>query len=80
MCIRDRSEAERFYDFYTREEYAPGQTVSVPVDIASIPLFVRSGAILPMSGNALHNLMTEKTTALEILMAPDIDSDFTRCV
>ncbi len=33
---------------YTREEYAPGQTVEVPVDIASIPLFVRSGAIIPM--------------------------------
>ena len=51
--------------------------VEVPVDIASIPLFVRSGAIIPMSGNALHNLMTEKTTALDILMAPDVDSAFT---
>ena len=61
----------------TREEYAPGQTIEVPVDIASIPLFVRSGAILPMSGNKLHNLMTEKTTALDILMAPDVDSEFT---
>ena len=49
----------------------------MPVDIASIPLFVRSGAILPMSGNKLHNLMTEKTTALDILMAPDVDSEFT---
>ena len=70
------NENERFYDFYTREEYAPGQTIEVPVDIASIPLFVRSGAILPMSGNKLHNLMTEKTTELEILMAPDVDSEF----
>ena len=33
-------------------------------------------AVLPMSGNRLHNLMTEKTTALEILMAPDVDSEF----
>ena len=74
---RDRERNERFYDFYTREEYAPGQTIEVPVDIASIPLFVRSGAILPMSGNKLHNLMTEKTTALDILMAPDVDSEFT---
>ncbi|MGN0998052.1 MAG: DUF5110 domain-containing protein, partial [Faecousia sp.] len=67
---------ERFYDFYTREEYAPGQTLQVPVELSSIPLFLRSGAILPMSGNRLRNLMTEKTTALEILMAPDIDSEF----
>ena len=74
---KTENENERFYDFYTREEYAPGQTIEVPVDIASIPLFVRSGAIIPMSGNALHNLMTEKTTALEILLAPDVDSEFT---
>ena len=33
-------------------------------------------AVLPMSGNRLHNLMTEKTTELEILMAPDVDSEF----
>lgn len=68
---------ERFYDFYTREAYSSGQTISVPVDLSSIPLFLRSGAILPMSGNALHNLMTEQTTALTLLMAPDIDSSFT---
>lgn len=67
---------ERFYDFFTRQEYAPGQTVHVPVDISGIPLFLRSGAILPMSGNRLRNLMTEQVTALEILMAPDIDSEF----
>ena len=73
---RTENENERFYNFYTREEYAPGQTIEVPVDISSIPLFVRSGAILPMSGNRLHNLMTEKTTELEILMAPDVDSEF----
>ena len=68
--------AERFYDFYTRQAYTPGQTIQVPVDISSIPLFVRSGAILPMSGNRLRNLMTEQTTALEILMAPDVSSEF----
>lgn len=68
--------AERFYDFYTRVEYAPGQTIGVPVELSSIPLFLRSGAILPMSGNRLRNLMAEKTTTLEILMAPDVDSEF----
>ena len=42
---KTENENERFYNFYTREEYAPGQTIEVPVDISSIPLFVRSGAI-----------------------------------
>ena len=68
---------ERWYDFYTRSEYAPGTELDLDVDIHSIPLFIRSGAILPMSGNRITNLMTQKTTDLEILMAPDVDSTFT---
>lgn len=38
----------------TPAEYAPGQTIEVPVDISSIPLFVRNGAILPIGGNRPH--------------------------
>ena len=67
----------RWYDFWTREPYAPGQTVQLPVDLSSIPLFLRSGAIVPMSGNRLTNLMTQKTTDLELLLVPDVDSSFT---
>ena len=67
---------EKFYDFWTREEYEPGSEIKLDVDLSSIPMFVRSGAILPMSGNRLSNLMTQKTTDLEILMAPDVDSEF----
>ncbi len=67
---------ERFYDFYTREEYMPGQTVELPVDISSIPLFVKSGAIIPMAENQLYNLMRDEITGLHILFAPDMDSSF----
>lgn len=67
----------RFYDFWTRQEYAAGQEIEIPVDISSVPLFVKSGAIVPMSSNRLMNLMTEKTTGLDILLAPDVDSQFT---
>lgn len=67
----------RFYDFYTREEYAPGQTIEVPVDISSIPLYIKSGAIIPMAENQIYNLMHETVTGLHILMAPDVDSEFT---
>lgn len=72
-----QNSAERFYNFYTREPYQPGETVEFPVDITSIPLFVRSGAIIPMSENQLMNLTTGKVKALHILMAPDVDSTFT---
>lgn len=66
----------QFYDFRTRMPYPAGEEIEIPVDLASIPMFVKSGAIVPMSGNHLMNLMTEKTTDLEILMAPDVDSEF----
>ena len=66
----------QFYDFRTRMPYPAGEEIEIPVDLATIPMFVKSGAIVPMSGNHLMNLMTEKTTELEILMAPDVDSEF----
>lgn len=68
---------EKFYDFKTRKIYQGGQTCSIDVDLSSIPMFIRSGAIIPMSGNKLQNLTKEKTKALHILMAPDVDSQFT---
>ena len=67
----------RFYDYYTRNEYEGGQTIKVPVDISSIPMFIKSGAIIPMAGNELNNLMNDKVDSLHIIMAPDIDSSFT---
>lgn len=68
---------ERFYDFYTRKPYAPGETVELPVGLGDIPLFLRSGAILPLSDTPLMNLAAEKTKALTVLLVPDLDSSFT---
>lgn len=73
---RLREDRARWYDFRTREPYAPGETLEVPVDISSIPMFLRSGAIVPMSENRLTNLMTQKTTALDLLLVPDVDASF----
>ena len=67
---------ERFYDFYDRTAYQPGETIEVPVDLASIPLFVKSGAIIPMAANRLMNLTKDPVTSMEILLAPDVDSAF----
>ena len=44
-------EGDIFYNFYTRQPYTGGQTIEIPVTISSIPLFVRSGAIVPMATN-----------------------------
>lgn len=65
-----------FYDFYTRERYVGGQTVELPVDLGSIPLFVKSGAIIPMAENQMHNMMTEDPTGIRLLCAADKDGVF----
>ena len=68
---------DTFYDFYTRKPYCGGQTIEVPVTLSSIPLYVRSGAIIPMAGNKITNLATQQATALNILCAADKDGAFT---
>ena len=71
------SAREYWYDYYTRERFEAGQTVSNPVDLSSVPLFIRSGCIIPLSGTPLMNLAAEKVRALELLLVPDIDASFT---
>ena len=53
------------------------QTIEVPVDMGSIPLFVRSNAIIPMAANQMYNLMNETVTGIQLLCAADKDNSFT---
>lgn len=69
-------EGDTFYDFYTREAYEGGQTIEIPVTISSIPLFVRSGALVPMASNKLNNLATQQATGITLLCAADKDGFF----
>ena len=69
-------EGETFYNFYTRSAYEGGRTVELPVDLGSIPLFVRSGAIIPMAEDRLDNLKTQQAEHLRILCAADRDGRF----
>ena len=69
-------EGATFYDFNTREAYAGGQTISFPVSLDSVPLFVRSGAIIPMATNPLTNLRTQQATGIRLLCAADADGHF----
>ena len=73
LCSAD----EYWYDYRTRKRFTPGQTLEIPVDISSIPMFIRSGAIIALSENRIRNLMTEQTTALRLLLVPDVDASFT---
>jgi alpha-glucosidase len=65
-----------FYDFYSREKYEGGKTVEIPVTIASIPLMIRSGGIIPMALNQMDNLMTQKVTGIHLICAPDRNGSF----
>lgn len=69
-------EGDRFFDYYTREEYKGGQEIEIPVDLGSIPLFVRSGAILPYARNEMKNLHKDHVTELGLLMEASKDSEF----
>lgn len=70
-------ESEHFYDFTTRAAREGGATHTLPVDISSIPMFVRAGGIIPLAGNQLTNLAQQRVTDLHILCAPDRDGSFT---
>jgi alpha-glucosidase len=63
----------RFYDFYSGEVFEGGCTLEIDVDEKSIPLFVRSGAIIPVAENEIMNLTNDKVTDLTLIMAPDED-------
>lgn len=65
-----------FYDFYTREAYEGGQTIKIPVDLGSIPLFVKSGGLVPMAENRMNNLKTQQATGIRLLCAADRDGEF----
>ncbi len=43
---------QSWFDFHTRTAYAPGHTHVVPAPLSTLPLFVRSGAKIPVSAPA----------------------------
>lgn len=67
---------EVFYDFYNRTKYEGGQKVFIPVELNSIPLFIRGGGIIPMAVTQLYNLKTQQETELSLLCADDHDGEF----
>ncbi len=61
----------KWYDWNDKFRcYEGGQTIEVPVDLASIPMFIREGAILPMADNQLMSMERDHMTALHLILAP----------
>ncbi|MBQ6812105.1 MAG: DUF5110 domain-containing protein, partial [Agathobacter sp.] len=67
---------DKFYDFYTREVYEGGQMIEIPVTLDSIPIYLTSGAILPMTNTICHNLLEDKAYDLHLVCVADKDNSF----
>lgn len=65
-----------WYDFWTEEKIVGGREIDRPVDLATMPLYVRAGAILPLG--PVRQYTTEKVDApLTLLIYPSANGDFT---
>lgn len=65
-----------WYDFWTGERLAGGQTVTRPTPIDLLPLYVRAGSILPL-GPVVQYAAEPSTVPLELRVYSGADADFT---
>jgi alpha-glucosidase/alpha-D-xyloside xylohydrolase len=64
-----------WYDFWTEEKHGGGEEVTRPVDLETIPLYVRAGAIVPLG--PLKQYTAEKVEGpLDISIYPGADGSF----
>jgi len=63
-------------NFWTGESLAGGQQVDVPVDVATLPLLVKAGSIVPL-GPTLQHSSEKPADTLEIRVYPGADAHFT---
>lgn len=64
-----------FVDFWTGETHQAGTTVSVAVSLNHVPLFVRSGSIVPL-GPHLHYASEKPSDPLELRVYRGADASF----
>ena len=61
----------KWYDWNDKFRcYEGGQTIEVPVTMATIPMFVREGAVIAMADNQLMTMEGDHTPALHLIVAP----------
>jgi alpha-glucosidase/alpha-D-xyloside xylohydrolase len=65
----------RWHDFWTGEAVEGGREIVRPVDLATLPLYVRAGAILPL-GPVRQNLTEPNDEPIELRIHPGADGRF----
>lgn len=66
-----------FADFGSRAVYEGGTDIEVPVELSTIPMFLRSGGIVPMADHDLLSFGQDDVTGWHILCFPREDGQFT---
>jgi alpha-D-xyloside xylohydrolase len=56
----------KWYDFHTGRFAGENQAIEVTPDLATMPVFARDGALIPMIGSRLHAPAAGETVALEV--------------
>jgi alpha-glucosidase/alpha-D-xyloside xylohydrolase len=66
-----------WYDFWTEDRIQGGREIDRPVDLGTMPLYARAGAVIPMG--PVTQYTGEKTTGpLTVIVYPGADGDFTQ--
>lgn len=65
-----------WYDFWTDEKYEGGQTISVCADIQRIPLFVKVGSIIPVSGERIECTAQLQEAGIHLHVYPGKDAAY----
>lgn len=66
-----------FADFESRTVHEGGTGIEVPVELSTIPMFVKSGGIVPMTDHDLTSFGKDSVTGWHILCFPREDGQFT---
>ncbi|MFC7393047.1 TIM-barrel domain-containing protein [Scopulibacillus cellulosilyticus] len=64
-----------WFDWNTKQVYEGGQTIELEVSLDSIPMFFRSGSIIPISED-LMNIHKDKIEKMKFLIEPSQNSSF----
>lgn len=62
-----------WYRWDTMEKFQGGQEIEIPVSLASIPMFLRDAAIVPMTDD-IFNISKDQVKTLEVLISGEQDS------
>ena len=65
-----------WYDFWTGKRYTGGQTVTLETQLNRVPMFVRSGSIVPL-GPVMQYVGEKQWDNLELRIYPGVDATFT---